>query len=180
MSLCALLLTEDVDSRAAAIRIKAGRPQRTKACIVGRNSASAFEEQHQEASRSTASAERCQSKWNPFGRLICCVHSDACSSRMLMLQGCSYVCFTLKLCVQCSASYTLSSSWFPASPVLRPMHSFTADTSEPFQRSCRHLSIFLSFPSYFSAESLDCLSCEAKHGHKYGFLSIFLSFMSLS
>lgn len=77
---------------------------------MGRNSTSAFEEKHQEASRSTANAERCQGKWNPFGKLIFCVHSDACSGRMLMLQGCAYVCFTLKLCVQRSASYMFPSN----------------------------------------------------------------------
>lgn len=86
---CGLLVMEDVDSGTVAIRIKAGsiRGQR-RALWVETAETSAFEEQHQEASRSTANAERCQGKWNPFGKLIFCVHSDACSGRMLMLQGC--------------------------------------------------------------------------------------------
>lgn len=42
--LCDVLLMEDVDSETIAIRIKPGRIGRTKTCIVGRNSTSAFEE----------------------------------------------------------------------------------------------------------------------------------------
>lgn len=57
--LCCLLLMEDVDSRTVAIRIKPGPNQRTKAYIVGRNSTSAFEKKHEEASSTTATAERC-------------------------------------------------------------------------------------------------------------------------
>lgn len=47
-----LAAREDVDSRADPIRIKATSIKRTKACIVGRNSTSAFEGKHRVASTS--------------------------------------------------------------------------------------------------------------------------------
>lgn len=137
--LCEVLVMEDVDSGTIAIRIKPGRIRGQRRALWV-ETALPLLRKNQEASRSTAIAKGCQWNWNLLGKLIFCVHSDACSGRMLMLQGCAYVFFTPKLCVQWSASFTFSScSSHPATssgPCIPPQQT---------QRWHRHWSIFLSF-----------------------------------
>lgn len=75
-AVCVTAIAEDVDYRAAAIRIKAGR---TKACIVGRNGASAFEGKNIKKPVDQQLTLRGASQTGvPLEKLIFCVHSDAC------------------------------------------------------------------------------------------------------